>query len=262
MMRELPLLLEQAGVTVRLIDGWDELDWQPWVNAGPEAHMHHHTATAAYTPNREKANAWAGLSIAGSNRLYQEDYDGTGEPVYVFANLNPAAISSGAGDRSVLERINQGELVTGRPGSDTPGWYGNRHYWNTEWILDGVGAYVDVKVWDMMVTVARVQNQMMGWGEGNHIMHATHTNRKIDLWDGRRLDFDDTLQEYRFDMMEETEMNLERWATRLRNPQDFDQMAVKGVITEQERDYWKTVDTTSPEFQDLRDAVEVRSPIW
>jgi len=66
MMRELPLLLEQAGVTVRFLPGWNELDWQPWVNGQAEAHMHHHTASNSYKPNRDKANAWAGLSIDGS----------------------------------------------------------------------------------------------------------------------------------------------------------------------------------------------------
>jgi D-alanyl-D-alanine carboxypeptidase len=62
--------------------------------------------------------------------------------------------------------------------------------------------------------------------------------------------------------LKEPTMDLERWATRLRNPLDYDQMVVKGVITEAERDYWVTVATDSPEMQDLRDAVEVRNPLW
>ena len=61
---------------------------------------------------------------------------------------------------------------------------------------------------------------------------------------------------------EDEPMELERWATRLRNPQDFDRMETIGVITETERNYWVTVDTASDEFQDLRDAVQVRAPLW
>jgi len=57
-------------------------------------------------------------------------------------------------------------------------------------------------------------------------------------------------------------MTTEQWAKTLRNPLDFDQMAQKGVITEAERDYWVQVPTDNAEFQDLRNAVEVRNPLW
>ena len=57
-------------------------------------------------------------------------------------------------------------------------------------------------------------------------------------------------------------MTTEEWAKTLRNPLDFDKMAEKGVITETERDYWVTVPVTSPEMQDLRNAVTVRNPLW
>ena len=80
--------------------------------------------------------------------------------------------------------------------------------------------------------------------------------------DGRYTDWNETVIALRNDIDQETHMDLERWATRLRNPLDFDQMAIKGVITEAEAEYWKTVPTDSPEMQDLRDAVEVRNPIW
>ncbi len=262
-LRELPLRVEQRGVTVRFLPDWNEAQHIGfWADSEPYAHMWHHTATAAYTPNREKANAWAGLSIDGSDRLYQEDYDGEAEAVYVFANLYPAPISSGAGDVGVLEQIQTGSEVTGRQGPDTSGWYGNRYYWNTEVVLNGIGAPVDPKVWAMLIIVAQEQNELMGWTRVNHIAHAHHTRRKIDLYDARFKDFDETLLMLRDAIDEEQAMNLERWATRLRNPIDFDQMAVKGIITEAERDYWVTVATDSGEFQDLRDAVEVRGPIW
>ncbi len=262
-MRDLPARLQNRGIEVRFLPAWNDAQHIGfWVDDEPYAHMHHHTATAAYTPNREKANGYAGLSIDGSERLYQEDYDGTATPVYVFANLYPAPISSGAGDVEVLEAIRRGDEVSGRPGPDTPGWYGNKFYWNTEWVLNGIGAPVDDKVWAMMVIVCQEQNDLMGWSRINHIMHGTHTNRKPDLWAGQYLDFDATLAWLRQDMDKEQGMNLERWATRLRNPIDFDQMAAKGVITEAERDYWITVATDSGEMQDLRDAIEVRNPLW
>ena len=62
--------------------------------------------------------------------------------------------------------------------------------------------------------------------------------------------------------VKETDVELERYATRWRNPEDFDAAAVKGLITEAEAAYWKTVPTDSPEWQDLRDAVEVRYKLW
>ena len=61
---------------------------------------------------------------------------------------------------------------------------------------------------------------------------------------------------------EQRHMDLERYATRWRNPEDFDAAAVKGLITEAEAAYWKTVPTSSKEWQDLRDAVEVRTDLW
>ena len=57
-------------------------------------------------------------------------------------------------------------------------------------------------------------------------------------------------------------MNLERWATRLRNPKDFDRMAAVGIIDKSEAVYFKKVATNDPEMQDLRDAITVRTPLW
>ena len=272
-MLDLPERLIEAGVNVRVLAGWN----QPakagyWYREEPNAdtpdsdpagHLHHHTATTAYTPNRDKANGYAGLSMNGSDRLYQEDYgDGDFQPVYTIANAYPAPISSGAGDITVLERVREGIEVVGRQGPDTPDWYGNTHYWNTEYVLDGIGSPVDPRVWAMMITVCRVQNDLMDWTPNMHIGHAHHTRRKVDLWAGQYQDFDQTIIELRKQMQQEADMTLERWATRLRNPIDFDQMARSGIITAQERDYWVNVPTDSSEFQDLRDAVEVRSPLW
>ena len=203
-MLNFPEALEAAGVNVRVLDGWDTpadpgYYWRE-DPADPAGHMHHHTATTSYVPNRDKANGYAGLSANGSERLYQEDYDGTAAPTYTIANAYPAPISSGAGDRSVLERVRAGIEVVGRQGPDTPGWYGNTHYWNTEYILDGVGAPLDQKVWDMMLVVCNVQNELMGWTPYMHIGHGHHTRRKIDLYAGQYANFNETIIELREQM--------------------------------------------------------------
>ncbi len=209
---DLPAALEAAGVNVRVVDGWDEprRDGYYWREAddNPAGHMHHHTAGTAYTPagGPDKANGFAGLSYMGSDRLYQERYEGTGyEAVYTIAGAYPAPISSGAGDKNVLVKVRAGIEVRGRQGADTAGWYGNTHYWNTEWVLNGIGAPVDQEVWDMMVLVCQVQNDLMGWTPFNHIGHAHHTRRKVDLWDGsksssNRDGFDNTMAVLRNDM--------------------------------------------------------------
>ena len=270
-MLDLPEALGAAGVNVRVLDGWEvphsngSYVWRE-DNGDPAGHMHHHTATTSYVPNRTKANAYAGLSLDGSSRLYQEDYDG-GIPVYTIANAYPAPISSGAGDITVLARVREGVEVVGRQGKDTSGYYGNTHYWNTEWVLDGIGSPIEQAVWDMMLVVCRVQNDLMGWTPNMHIGHGHHTRRKIDLWGGQFSDtnrdgFDKTIIALRKGMEVEMAMSLERWATRWRNPLDFDQAAKKGLITEAESKYWKTVPTDSKEWQDLRDAVEVRDLLW
>ncbi len=209
---DFPAALETAGVNVRVVDGWDEprrtkYYWRE-SDGEPAGHMHHHTAGTAYTPagGPDKANGFAGLSYQGSDRLYQERYEEHGyEAVYTIAGAYPAPISSGAGDRQVLDKVRRGIEVRGRQGPDTSGWYGNTHYWNTEWVLNGIGAPVDPEVWDMMVLVCQVQNDLMGWTAFNHIAHAHHTRRKVDLWDGsksssNRDGFDNTLAVLRQDM--------------------------------------------------------------
>ena len=189
---DFPAALAAAGVNVRTVDGWDEparagYFWRE-DDDEPAGHMHHHTAGTAYTPSggTDKANGFAGLSYKGSDRLYQERYQGVGyEAVFTITNAYPAPISSGAGNIGVLEKVRRGVEVVGRPGADTTNWYGNTHYWNTEWVLNGIGAWIDQEVWDMMVLVCQVQNDLMGWTRANHLAHAHHTKRKVDLWGGQ-----------------------------------------------------------------------------
>lgn len=264
-MLDFPEALESAGVNVRVLEGWNlpaktGYYWRE-SSGDPAGHMHHHTASASYVPNRTKASAYAGLSMNGSDRLYQEDYgDGDFTPVYAIANAYPAPISSGAGDRTVLDRVRQGIEVVGRQGADTPKYYGNTHYWNTEWVLNGIGAWIDERVWEMMGVVNAVQNDLMGWTKYMHIGHYHHTRRKIDLYDGRDNNADETIQRLREDM--NMGMSTEQWARTLRNPLDFQQMVDKGVITQDEYNYWINVPVDNAEMNDLRNAVEVRNPLW
>jgi len=209
---DFPSALEAAGVNVRTVDGWDKprrsrYYWRE-ADKEPAGHMHHHTAGTSYSPPKgpDKANGFAGLSFEGSDRLYQERYEGFGyEAVYTIANAYPAPISSGAGDKNVLVKVRAGLEVRGRQGPDTPKWYGNTHYWNTEWVLNGIGAPIDQEVWDMMVLVCQVQNDLMGWTPFKHISHGHHTRRKVDLWGGQfastnKTGFDNTLAVLREDM--------------------------------------------------------------
>ena len=182
--------LEAAGVNVRYLTDWSNPAEPGYVwresDGEPAGFMNHHTATSSYTPNRDKANAYAGLSKHGSERLYQEDYgDSLYEPVFVIANAYPAPVSSGAGDINVLEKVRQGLPVNGRPGPDTPGWYGNAHYYNVEWVLNGTGAPIDQRVFDMMVVVQDVWLDMYDRTPEALICHGHHTGRKIDLWGGQ-----------------------------------------------------------------------------
>lgn len=286
-MLELPDALREAGVIVRTLPGWDEpyRDGYEWRDESgePVGHMHHHTATTSYVPNREKANGYAGLSFEAGDRLFQEDY-GEGEwvPVYVIANAYPAPVSSGRGDRKVIEQVKRGELVTGRPGPDTwdPGtgyFYGNTYWWNTEYILDGIGMGIDEAVWDMMITVCEVQNDLMGWDDANHIAHGHWTGRKIDLWNGDFTDFDKTIIALR-SLTKEGRPTMERmptpnWIRTLRR-KDLEQLVDRGVLDPHEADYfWGLIERAKDpedllvtweysEFQDLRNAYDVRLPLY
>jgi hypothetical protein len=123
-MLELPEALGAVGINVRVLDGWDRpaksgyyYREEPGANtsrSNPAGHMHHHTASSSYKPNRDKASGYAGLSHDGSERLYQEGYGEGFEPVYVIANAFPAPISSGAGDKSVLVKVRDGIEVVAK----------------------------------------------------------------------------------------------------------------------------------------------------
>lgn len=287
-MLDFPAALESAGVTVRLLDGWDNPHIKkdgPYVwresNNAPAGHMHHHTASGRYDPNREKANGYAGLSYEGSSVLYQEQYnEGDYQPIYTIANAYPAPISSGAGDLSVLERVRQGVEVVGRQGRDTPGYYGNTHYWNTEWVCRGDGSPIDAATWDMMLVVCQVQNDLMDWTPNMHISHGHHTRRKIDLWDGTYGDsiwtgFDDSIEALRTQMKIEKEGGMppfDIWIDYIRIV-DIEKMGSDHIITDTEVKYFTTPpmwdvdvdragDVNMTDWHNLYNSYRTRAPIW
>lgn len=250
----LPDALEAAGVNVRLMVGWDSPAKAGYVwreaDGDPAGHMHHHTATASYVPNRDKANGYAGIARPVTLRLFQEDYE-DGFPQYVIANAYPAPISSGKGDFGVLEKVRAGVEVDGRQGPDsTVGsswWYGNTHYWNTEWVLNGVGAPIEPEVWDMMTRVCFTQNVVMGWTRAMHIGHGHHTRRKIDLYGGQFQDFDDTVNHLRdameADLTYRGVLNVpdKKWA---RDVVDWGILTGVIVVTDSHADDWANDDYT------------------
>ena len=214
----LPEALAEAGVTVKVLPDWERAHsngsyrWRESPE-DPAGAMWHHTATSSYTPNRDKANGYLGMGDPSFDnpRLYQS-WAGGRVPIYTLANAHPAPISSGYGVRGVLEEYvkqNIPHLDAQHKADDDPKWAGNTHYWNTECILDGVGTAMPDEMWDTMVTVADVLNDVMpNWTPARHIGHAMHTSRKIDLRDGRYPDMAATIAALRNDMGDTEEEDM------------------------------------------------------
>ena len=205
----LPEALAAAGVCVKVLPDWDRAHkdgtylWRE-PDDNPAGHMVHHTATSAYTPNRDKASGYLGMGdpTLDNPRLYQDAQTGR-VPIYTLANAHPAPISSGSGRRDVLENFVKNDVpFTGKQTQpdDSPAWYGNTHYWNTECVLNGTGAAMPQEMWQTLVTVADVLNDVMDWTPARHIGHGQHTKRKVDLWNGTYKDMAATIEALRADI--------------------------------------------------------------
>jgi hypothetical protein len=276
-----PALVAAEGINVVKMDGWfnpHTRNGKPyaWRTGNPTASMWHHTATPAYTPNRDKANMYAGLLHAGSQRLYQS---GGGVATIVFANAHPGPITSGYGQKQVhdlclLDERND-ELATGPDDN----WAGNKSYWNTEIVLDGIGTWIDDEVWDMLIVAAEVIHEHMEWSEWRAIGHAQHTRRKPDPHDGQDPSAKQTMIRFRGDMAlneEDDDMAVTQteFVGALRYT-DIDKMAADKIITENEAKYFKTglpwpgekEDHSkkvyeNPDWTNLYVSWKVRAPIW
>jgi hypothetical protein len=201
---DLPDLWRAAGLNVVEMDGWRtpriiNNRLYVWRSGDPVCSMWHHTATNAYTPNRTKANVWAGLKNGTSNRLYAS---GDGAATLVVANAYAAPVSSGYGQKTVIDQAAQDvpNDALARGPDDSPRWAANRSAWNTEVILDGVGRWIDPEVWDMLTEAANVMHSHMGWTKHRALGHAQFTGRKIDLRDGRDRSARETMIRFRNDM--------------------------------------------------------------
>ncbi|KKL90572.1 hypothetical protein LCGC14_1903350 [marine sediment metagenome] len=167
----------------------DENDNHHRFEGRPLWHLLHHTAGSAYTPNvknsrgQTKCNCYAGLRRG--NRLYQ---DGGGVPTLALASAGPSDYSAGSGVRSLIpDFIIPGIRFVGKQtkSDDSPYWYGNRYYWSTEVVLNGVGAVLDADVRELLIVYCAVISDVLDKNENFHGGHGQHTKRKIDLWDGR-----------------------------------------------------------------------------
>ena len=96
-------------------------------------------------------------------------------------------------------------MVTTCPSSDDdPKWAGNRYYWNTEVVCDGVGGKDEA--WDVVSKYVAVLNSGLGWNpnQSRLIGHFQHTRRKIDYRDGRYQNGLETLLEVREKAIKDT----------------------------------------------------------
>ena len=273
----LPGLLSSMGVHVVEVDGWRAGQSTPqspylWADpdgglsthaTAPSAFMVHHSASSAATiptAATSKGNAWAGLWRDG--KLYQS---GGGIPTVALASAGPARISAGYGYWPALELVHNGVRPPWRAQGPDGDRAGNRYAFSVETVHRGDGSQLDEGVFEVLVTLGVALEELVGRGPMT-LGHVSWSQRKIDpYWStGRSHDGESCIVDVQdeIDRRRQMGMTLERWATRLRNPVDFDRMVEVGILTAAERDYWVTVPTDSPEFQDLRDAVEVRSPLY
>lgn len=168
---------------------------QKW-DGRPVGHYLHHTASHGYTPNvknshgQTKANAYAGL-LRGT-RLYAE---GGGTPTIALASAGPADYSAGKNNDELIKEffVNQLRFIGRQTKADTTGFYGNRHVWNTEVVLDGTGTAVDFSVRELLIAYCAAISNLLGKNAWIHGGHGQGSKRKIDLWDGRYRDMAETI---------------------------------------------------------------------
>jgi hypothetical protein len=279
----LPDELRAYGLNVVAMDGWDTAqgfyrwtfpDGSKSYDNPPSGVLFHGTAGSVSRPVVRtrlgvwsKANAWVGLDNGNGALTTHPIVGSINRPTIYLTAAGPARYSAGRGYQPVLDMMrNDIRPPLDAEGSTFPWRYANKHVFNVENTHPNDGSLIDDDVFDHLVGLGVVLHQMFGWTERT-LGHRTWTRRKpVDPWftPGGLVQLQDDIQ---------TElggnMNLERWATRLRHPNrdntgadDFQRMVDVGILKQNEYKYWITVATNSSEMQDLRDAVTVRSEIW
>lgn len=297
----LPDALHDAGIPFGELTGWkSNQQGYYWTDPNgmhhgylgdPNGHIHHHTATSAYTPvvrngnGRTKANIYIGIWRNG--RLWSF---GNGSPLVVIASGGPANYSAGSGRRDVLTQYVVHDIRFPGPqkGLDDshPSFFGNRYYLNTEVVHPGDGSAMDPDVWDLQVETAAVISNHYGWSHWRNIAHQDHTRRKVDqrVAQGAPYTIRQHQSEIRLAMVgappppppgqdpdDEYEDNMDTatWVRHLREL-DIDRAVAAGSLPAGSADWWKTgsddpnvpfqglATPDDPEWEDYRGAITAR----
>ena len=271
----LTAIFDHYGIEYTEEPGWKEREQgYDWYEGGPFGVMVHHTVSVPYPAGSAypapEGNRTDGKVIC--NILIQPD------GVVNLIAAGPANYSSGMGQEELLDEYVKEDLRYDGPqsGPYPEGWYGNRAYINIETVASGDGGPIPQAQENAVIATCAALCYLQDWSAWRCVAHADHRGTKIDpRWTAEYgvapytiAGLQDKIHEILtlgLDPNEPDEgegMDTERWATRLRNPLDFQRMVDVGVITQDEMNYWVGVDTASPEMQDLRDAVDVRTPLW
>ena len=189
---DLPTILAEAGVNVIVADGYlggqcKGTDHYRWTDPDtgtashdlpPHGYMIHHTAGSSATPPpalTSKAGAWAGMYRNG--KLYPT---GDGVPTIYLASAGPARVSSGYGYRpAAWDYTFEGRRAPAHAEGPDGTTALNRYVFNIEIVHPGDGGALDKGVWDAVVTLGQVLEDMFGMVESS-LGHTSWSQRKID----------------------------------------------------------------------------------
>lgn len=193
--------MEQAGLTVRTLSGWETRggSWRlrdPFrtriLTNQPVGVMHHHTAPPVPYP----IGALVGSKLKANMNIKP---DGT---VWLLA-YRACNYSSGMGSSVVLNEVLKGVIPSGlaRDRGLRDNVNGNPYYWNSENDHWGNGSSIPQIQLDAIVVATQVVQHHFTLPITAAISHGEHTARKIDpRWNGK--DAHETLNEIRSLLME------------------------------------------------------------
>lgn len=172
--------LKSAGIRVVEEPGWKTRGKAWRVGGKPEGVMQHHTAPPNPYPIKK---LYSGGRIKCNIATHE---NGT---LYLVA-YNACNYSSGPGSKKVLTgnvrpSIPPPDNARARGLYDTPGWGGNKHYWNYENSHPGDGSPIPKVQLDTIIASTKVVVDHFGLDWEQIISHAEHSRRKIDpRWNG------------------------------------------------------------------------------